>query len=277
MSEKNSEINSNSERQGCSHYARKCMFVSPCCKKFYPCRICHDETEKHEIDRTAVQRTCEGCSIVFGKYYCSKCNLFDDEDKGQFHCDKCGLCRVGGKSKFFHCDKCGMCLSTKLRGKHKCIEDSSRRNCAVCLEDLHTSRIDAHIPPCGHLIHRIYFCPTCAQSLFDMKEAWRNLDEDIANTPMPEEYRNMHVGILCRDCHKESSVLFHVIGLKCSECGSYNTCRSADPENGAQGDAPAAENQAEAIAAENQAEGNSNNTEQNQGLSQDNNATDNKE
>lgn len=23
--------------------------------------------------------------------------------------------------------------------------------------------------------------------------------------------------------------MFHVIGLKCQECGSYNTCRTADP------------------------------------------------
>lgn len=25
-------------------------------------------------------------------------------------------------------------------------------------------------------------------------------------------------------------MLFHVIGLKCQECGSYNTCRTADRE-----------------------------------------------
>lgn len=25
-------------------------------------------------------------------------------------------------------------------------------------------------------------------------------------------------------------MLFHVIGLKCQECGSYNTCRTGDPE-----------------------------------------------
>lgn len=35
----------------------------------------------------------------------------------------------------------------------QCIEKSSHSNCPVCLEDLHTSRIAAHIPPCGHLIH----------------------------------------------------------------------------------------------------------------------------
>lgn len=33
-------------------------------------------------------------------------------------------------------------------------------------------------------------------------------------------------------------MLFHVIGLKCQECGSYNTCRTADrDEEGATGDA----------------------------------------
>lgn len=32
------------------------------------------------------------------------------------------------------------------------------------------------------------------------------------------------------DLSQESKVLFHVIGLKCQECGSYNTCRTADRE-----------------------------------------------
>ncbi len=27
----------------------------------------------------------------------------DDTTKEQFHCDDCGICRVGGRSKFFHC------------------------------------------------------------------------------------------------------------------------------------------------------------------------------
>ncbi|XP_052256295.1 RING finger and CHY zinc finger domain-containing protein 1-like [Dreissena polymorpha] len=239
-------------RIGCEHYARKCVFVAPCCKKFYKCRVCHDENETHVIDRKAVehikcsmcdlvqnvQNICEGCNVVFGKYFCEKCRLYDDEDKGQFHCDGCGLCRIGGRSNFFHCEKCGICLSNSLKGKHKCIEESSRRNCAVCLEDLHSSRSDAHIPPCGHLIHRAcmeqciqtgnYYCPTCAESLFDMKQAWKILDQEVANTPMPDEYKDYHVTILCRDCHQENKVLFHVIGLKCPKCGSYNTCRSGE-------------------------------------------------
>lgn len=59
---------------------------------------------------------------------------------------------------------------------------------------------------------------------------------EVSLTPMPEEYRDYKVDILCKDCHEESTVKFHVVGLKCLNCGSYNTCRvkgspsPADPE-----------------------------------------------
>ncbi len=50
------------------------------------CLLC-----KHEQN---VTNTCEKCGVQFGKYYCEICRLFDDDDtKGQFHCDKCGICR----------------------------------------------------------------------------------------------------------------------------------------------------------------------------------------
>lgn len=29
---------------------------------------------------------------------------------------------------------------------------------------------------------------------------------------------------------QESKVLYHIIGLKCGHCGSYNTCRVRDPD-----------------------------------------------
>ena len=58
---------------------------------------------------------------------------------------------------------------------------------------------------------------------------------EVSLTPMPEEYRDYKVDILCKDCHEESTVKFHVVGLKCLNCGSYNTCRvkgspSPDPD-----------------------------------------------
>ena len=37
-------------------------FQSPCCNKIYPCRVCHDEKENHEIDRKSVtQVKCVKC------------------------------------------------------------------------------------------------------------------------------------------------------------------------------------------------------------------------
>ena len=53
------------------------------------------------------------------------CKFFDDEflKKKIFHCDKCGICRVGGREATFHCDPCGACLGIGLLGKHECKAD----------------------------------------------------------------------------------------------------------------------------------------------------------
>lgn len=234
---------------GCTHYQRRSKFVTPCCNKVYTCRFCHDENENHPVNRKdvtelvctscntrqKVQAKCEKCNLVFGKYTCLECKLFDDEDKKQYHCDGCGICRIGGRDKFFHCEKCNMCLPIKLLNRHRCVENVSRGNCPVCLEDIHTSRMPCHIPDCGHLLHRNcfeelltyghYACPICQTSLLDMSRLWKYFDEEIKNTPMPEEFLNFKADILCKDCHKESTVTFHVVALKCAFCGSYNTCR----------------------------------------------------
>ncbi|RZC39433.1 zf-CHY domain containing protein, partial [Asbolus verrucosus] len=163
---------------------------TPCCNKVYICRLCHDENEKHKLNRKGVkelvcvkcktlqpvQANCRNCGITFGNYTCLECNLFDDEGKGQFHCDGCGICRVGGARNFFHCEKCNMCLPVShLSFGHKvqCIENVSHANCPVCLEDIHHSRIPSRIPKCGHLLHVICYdellksgfkaCPICQE------------------------------------------------------------------------------------------------------------------
>ncbi|KAF7995499.1 hypothetical protein HCN44_006606 [Aphidius gifuensis] len=234
---------------GCDHYKRKSKFVTPCCNKVYTCRFCHDEQETHSVNRKEVtelicvvcdtrqpvQATCQNCNVRFGNYTCLECNLFDDDDKSQYHCDGCGICRVGGRDRFFHCATCNMCLPVQLKNGHKCVENVSHSNCPVCLDDIHTSRIPCHIPDCGHLLHRIcfeellhsghYACPTCQVSLLDMTDLWRYLDQEVSLTPMPLEYKLYKAEILCKDCHEESTVKFHVVGLKCLHCGSYNTCR----------------------------------------------------
>ncbi|XP_053116837.1 RING finger and CHY zinc finger domain-containing protein 1 isoform X2 [Hemicordylus capensis] len=222
-----------------------CWIMAPCCSKFYICRLCHDNNEDHQMDRFKVQevqcakcgkvqkaqKSCENCNSVFGEYYCSICHLFD-KDKKQYHCDKCGICRIGPKEEFFHCSKCNLCLALTLQGNHKCIENVSRQDCPICLEDIHTSRVGAHVLPCGHLLHRTcyedllkegYRCPLCMHSALDMSRYWQQLDDEVAQTPMPTEYRNMTVEILCNDCTSRSTVQFHILGMKCKDCGSYNT------------------------------------------------------
>ncbi|KFU91235.1 RING finger and CHY zinc finger domain-containing protein 1, partial [Chaetura pelagica] len=142
--------------------------------------------------------------------------------------------RIGPKEDFFHCSKCNLCLSVNLRGRHKCIENVSRQECPICLEDIHTSRVAAHVLPCGHLLHRTcyedllnvgYRCPLCMRSAVDMRQSWQQLDEEVARTPMPPEHHNRLVEILCHDCSARSSVQFHFLGLKCRACGSYNTAQ----------------------------------------------------
>ena len=114
-----------------------------------------------------------------------------------------------------------------------------KADCPICMEDLQTSRESTLWLSCLHAIHHKCYlelsktslkCPVCSKSfveksnLVDFNE---RIDAEIAATPMPEEYANMMVKILCNDCNNESEVKFHIFGLKClsGECGSYNTRR----------------------------------------------------
>ncbi|XP_029019375.1 RING finger and CHY zinc finger domain-containing protein 1 [Betta splendens] len=233
---------------GCEHYVRSCLLKAPCCGKLYVCRLCHDAEENHEMDRFKVrevqcsecqtvqqaQQMCQQCHVLFGEYYCSICHLFD-EDKKQYHCQPCGICRIGPREKYFHCEKCNLCLALNLKGNHKCVENVSRQNCPVCMEDIHTSRIRAHILPCGHLLHKTCFddmigrgayrCPLCMHSAWSMEDQWEQMDIEISQSQMPAEYQGVTVKIICNDCQAHCTVPFHVLGMKCSSCGSYNTAQ----------------------------------------------------
>ena len=172
---KNSYINNN---YGCEHYNRKCKLIMPCCNKSFSCRICHDnEMYDNNIDfkkahklgnhrfnikdiicqfcftKQKKSKKCVNCQIIFGNYFCNICNLFDDIDKQQYHCYKCGFCRVGGKENFKHCDKCNLCVG--INTEHKC---SKLGNCTICLEDLQTSRKSLYFLKCNHTLH--YNCFT---------------------------------------------------------------------------------------------------------------------
>ncbi|KAK9702434.1 Ring finger domain [Popillia japonica] len=170
---------------GCEHYKRKVMLVAPCCNKIYTCRFCHNAKENHELNRHAVlqvicmvckekqraRMSCSRCGTKFGQYFCLRCRFYDDEDKGQFHCEGCGICRVGGRENYSHCSTCNMCFNIQISDTHKCVVNSGKDNCGLCLEPIHTSILKLKVPQCGHIIHEqcsnqliennIKKCPTC--------------------------------------------------------------------------------------------------------------------
>lgn len=240
---------------GCVHYRRRCRIVTPCCGEVCWCRHCHAEKRQHELDRMAIKEVvcshchkrqvrasnCVSCDVLFGNYYCGTCNFWDDDghEKKVFHCDECGICRVGGRENFFHCQTCGCCYPTELQDNHKCVTNALRQDCPVCMHDLFQSTTQVTILQCGHTIHQACLaemqknysgllnlrCPICSSSLQDYREIWRELDLQVARTPMPEAYSQVMVKIICCDCQAFSEVPFHVIGHKCTDCNSYNTRR----------------------------------------------------
>ncbi|CAL0329055.1 unnamed protein product [Lupinus luteus] len=244
---------------GCMHYRRRCKIRAPCCDEVFDCRHCHNEVknsvetnpvDRHEIPRHEVkkvicslcdteqnvQQYCINCGVCLGKYFCGTCKFFDDDiSKEQYHCDKCGICRTGGRDNFFHCEKCGCCYSKIMEKGHPCVERAMHHNCPICFEYLFETLRDITVLPCGHTIHvecvremeqhQRYSCPVCSKSMCDMTNLWKKLDEVIASTPMPEMYRDKMVWILCNDCGANSHVQFHIVAHKCKSCNSYNTRR----------------------------------------------------
>lgn len=63
-------------------------------------------------------KTCHSCDAVMGTYFCKECKLWSSNpDINVYHCDKCGLCRLGKGLGIdnFHCERCGICLSLNVR------------------------------------------------------------------------------------------------------------------------------------------------------------------
>lgn len=234
-------------RLGCKHYRRNVKLQCAACDRWYTCRLCHDEVEDHTLPRRETRHmlcmlcgraqkashTCVGCHQSAASYYCNICKLWnDDRNKPIYHCNDCGLCRVGlglGKD-FFHCKKCSACVST--RTEHRCIERSTDCDCPICGDYLFNSPRPVAIMKCGHTIHkhcydahlkRSYKCPVCNKSCDNMEIQFRQLDILIATQPMPDEYQDARAVISCNDCSAKSQTRYHWLGLKCSVCHSYNT------------------------------------------------------
>ena len=42
------------------------------------------------------------------------------KSSNKFHCEKCGICRVGKKEDYIHCDICNGCISKSISETHSC-------------------------------------------------------------------------------------------------------------------------------------------------------------
>jgi hypothetical protein len=101
---------------GCRHYVRGARIIAPCCGEEFWCRLCHDmvkdegETDpkkQHKIVRFLIeecvcagcglwqpaQQACRACGLIMGAYYCAVCKFWENTPRGQYHCEKCGICR----------------------------------------------------------------------------------------------------------------------------------------------------------------------------------------
>ncbi len=110
----------NAKALGCAHYKRNIKLQCSACYRWYTCRFCHDAVEDHMLNRRETKNMlcmlcgcaqpaseeCTLCSVRGAWYYCDVCKLWDDDpQKSIYHCNDCGICRVGqglGKD-FFHC------------------------------------------------------------------------------------------------------------------------------------------------------------------------------
>ncbi|KAJ6036049.1 hypothetical protein N7540_000328 [Penicillium herquei] len=236
---------------GCQHYMRNVKLQCFTCKKWVPCRFCHDEVEDHHLIRRETKnmlcmlcghpqpadQNCRQCGEQSAQYYCDICKLWDNDGKKSiYHCNDCGICRIGqglGKD-FFHCKTCCVCLPISIEDTHRCIERSTQCDCPICGDYMFTSPETVVVMRCGHSIHNkclgeysksSFRCPICSKTITNMESTFRNLDRTIESQPMPSEFKDTNGLIYCNDCGAKSVVKYHWLGLKCDLCESYNTAQ----------------------------------------------------
>jgi RING finger/CHY zinc finger protein 1 len=151
-------------------------------------------------------------------------------NKEIFHCNKCGICRVG--KELYHCDDCGMCYKSK---DHDCKKKITHKEdkCPVCQEIIFFSIKESLTLKCGHKIHSDCYgnylksnfnCPICKKSIYDMTESWNHRREYRSTYVIPDELKDFKVNISCYDCGKKNEIKWYPDGLlECSDCGSFNT------------------------------------------------------
>ena len=246
---------------GCHHYARACKIRHPRSGRLYTCRLCSEQEREvsptankdEPLDRYAVTEiTCMNCKSLqpaakkcvnedcelhekgFAKYFCNICNLFDDRPRPIFHCPYCNTCRMGlGLGiDFRHCMRCNACVSLADKD-HRCIPQKLQGSCPICHDTLFNSTEPLKGLRCGHVMHlscynqycrgQNYTCPLCMRCMEDMSDYFSLLDQAVRMQAMPAAYQNTICNIYCQDCEKTGECRYHFVGLKCTQCASYNT------------------------------------------------------
>jgi hypothetical protein len=238
----------------CPHYKRECWIRADCCGgKYVACRNCHDEAADHRLDRFAVThvacrscgatnvpigKCCSMCQAEFSRYFCSRCNLLEDDELKAadiYHCDRCGICRRGKGIGIdnHHCERCDCCVPLDVKDSHPCRIGALDVDCPVCKDRLADSIDQVVFMRCGHAIHSAcftkytetkYTCPICCRSLTDMSRWYKELDAQLdLEGPLPSILASRRSEVFCNDCSMKSVVPWHFQYHKCKPCGSYNT------------------------------------------------------
>lgn len=226
----------------CQHYDRNCRIFTSCCKKYFACHQCHNESSDHEIKAidikwmkcnfcNKVQRLsldCIRCKVELADNYCDICKLHLSND--YYHCGMCKRCIYDPDGVMSHCNFCDICRVDELH--HHSIKNTLKENCPICLVGPILDAPDYYkILPCGHSMHLECYnpfikrgarCPLCRKTV--MKDEFEDMQKrlEVAMVPMPLEYFK-RVNIHCVDCASDTKINFHFAGLECPNCNSFNT------------------------------------------------------
>jgi hypothetical protein len=238
----------------CKHYinwhipiCNECISIKKVGK--YNCHFCHNDIETHKMDRCNVKyMKCILCNCFqtksskcinpdcyskMHKYTCLKCSLYEHNiNKNIYHCDLCGICRIGNKNEYKHCIKCNICWCIKSYENHPCKIDQKHNECIICLNDCWGSQMTPSILQCGHSFHQEcineyfkenYTCPICKKSAYIPLSLWNLIEIYVNNSNLSEEMDKWKTYIYCNDCENKNYVKYHPIYHKCIECNSWNT------------------------------------------------------
>lgn len=231
----------------CEHYTRGCSIYTECCRQFFSCRLCHDQSTDHTLNSKDVKVIrCHACSQVqlasnkcingmckaeFGEYFCGTCKLWSS-GVDIYHCPKCDICLKGKPdidSK--HCETCGYCMPMSHYNNHDCHKYGDEI-CAMCMEDFKGCLGDVEKTKCGHVFHMSCMekyiahevcCPCCRKTLFDMSERWEEIDMLKSIEQIPDDFKHWRIKFQCNDCLATNLDKFSIYGNKCPGCASYNT------------------------------------------------------